>query len=293
MAKIYETAVPDYGTPDADFPDGKIITRTGATTGTKLTAELHQDIVQLFDKLVRDAGITKNDLFDNVTNGYQLLDALVDKIKNTTKQSTVPTDANDLTITAFYEVESGTTANIPVSEDGTLTHVSVGTGSSEATQMYQSSASDAVYFRRKTGGSWVSWVKVGAQADIDTINAAATDFNITNFDANTTVTLSYAKTKQVGEVVTSTAVFDVEFIGATTAAIIISCNVNAVFGDDIRGINNSSQLPGFTFFVTNGSADRFQLRVYYAGGGEYIIGGHTWATGDKIEVCYQGSYIKK
>lgn len=80
MAIVYENKVPDYKPSDAEFPNGSIKTGDATENGTALVSELFNDIVQTFDKLVRDAGITKNDEFDGETNGYQLLSALVAKI---------------------------------------------------------------------------------------------------------------------------------------------------------------------------------------------------------------------
>ncbi len=73
--------------PDADYPKGKIKDETNpgvSDDGTILNEILHGDIVQFFQKLIIDSGITENDLPDNVTNGYQLIDALVKKIQEET-----------------------------------------------------------------------------------------------------------------------------------------------------------------------------------------------------------------
>ncbi len=67
--------------PSGDYPKGRPRDRVGATPGTILNEVLHGDLIQLMQKLIIDAGITENDTPDNVSNGYQLLDALVDKIK--------------------------------------------------------------------------------------------------------------------------------------------------------------------------------------------------------------------
>lgn len=57
----------------ADYPRGDI---KDNPAGTLVNRTMMTDIVQLFSKIMADAGITPNSLPDNVTNGYQLKDAL-------------------------------------------------------------------------------------------------------------------------------------------------------------------------------------------------------------------------
>ena len=68
--------VPNVDAPSGDYPKGRVRDKVGATIGTTYTEILHGDLIQLFQKLIIDAGITENDLPDNVSNGYQLLEAL-------------------------------------------------------------------------------------------------------------------------------------------------------------------------------------------------------------------------
>ena len=68
--------VTNVDAPDGDYPKGRVRDKVGAVLGTEYSEILHGDVIQLFQKLVIDSGITENDLPDNVTNGYQLLDAL-------------------------------------------------------------------------------------------------------------------------------------------------------------------------------------------------------------------------
>lgn len=66
--------------PDADYPKSKIKDDTGSGDGVPVNEFVNGDIHQFFQKLVIDASITENNLPDNVTNGYQLVDALEAKI---------------------------------------------------------------------------------------------------------------------------------------------------------------------------------------------------------------------
>lgn len=74
MRKLVD--VTNVNAPDADYPKGRVRDKVGATLGTEYSEILHGDMIQFFQKLVIDSGITENDLPDNTTNGYQLLDAL-------------------------------------------------------------------------------------------------------------------------------------------------------------------------------------------------------------------------
>lgn len=83
MRKLIDT--PNIEAATTDYPKGRVKDRSGAIPGTTLTELGIGDLIQLFQKLVIDASITENDLPDNVTNGYQLLEALLDKITDSTK----------------------------------------------------------------------------------------------------------------------------------------------------------------------------------------------------------------
>lgn len=62
------------------WPFGEIRDRVGSIPGTLGNKKNHSDMHQFFDKLMFDAGITPNGLFDNSTNGFQLIQALEARI---------------------------------------------------------------------------------------------------------------------------------------------------------------------------------------------------------------------
>lgn len=59
-----------------NYPAGRIVNNTGANNGTPVNEEVYGDLHETKDKLIRLAGIVYNDLPDNETNGYQLVEAL-------------------------------------------------------------------------------------------------------------------------------------------------------------------------------------------------------------------------
>lgn len=76
------TAGTNIVAPSSDYPKGRVKDKDGGA-GTIGNEVLLGDLIQFFQKLVVDAGITENGNPDNVTNGYQLIDALVSKINTT------------------------------------------------------------------------------------------------------------------------------------------------------------------------------------------------------------------
>ncbi len=76
MAREILTSVPNIVGVSADYPNGRIRNSSTGISGTGVVEELYGDIIQFFEKLVIDAGISKNNMPDNVTNGYQLIAAL-------------------------------------------------------------------------------------------------------------------------------------------------------------------------------------------------------------------------
>lgn len=59
-----------------DYPDGRVKDNTGAGDGTPVNERVYGDIHQTVSKLMRLYGITPNDLPDNETNGFQIVDAI-------------------------------------------------------------------------------------------------------------------------------------------------------------------------------------------------------------------------
>lgn len=78
MRKLLDGTNVDAAT--GDYPNGRTRDKDGATPGTILNEVLLGDIQQFFQKLLIDSGIAENDTPDNVSNGYQLLEALAAKI---------------------------------------------------------------------------------------------------------------------------------------------------------------------------------------------------------------------
>jgi hypothetical protein len=65
--------------PGGDYPFGDI---KDAPSGTVVDKAMMDDMIQFFQKLMSNGAITPNNLPDNVTNGYQLIDALRAVIEN-------------------------------------------------------------------------------------------------------------------------------------------------------------------------------------------------------------------
>ncbi len=59
-----------------DFPDGRIKDNTGLNDGTPVNQLVYDDFHQFFAKIMRDSSTTPNNTPDNVTNGFQYVDAL-------------------------------------------------------------------------------------------------------------------------------------------------------------------------------------------------------------------------
>lgn len=60
-----------------NYPDGRIKNNDGSGNGTPVNERVYGDIHQTIAKLMRLYGIIPNDLPDNETNGFQIVDALI------------------------------------------------------------------------------------------------------------------------------------------------------------------------------------------------------------------------
>lgn len=82
MSKGLENFLPFIESVSADYPWGDIKDGDGSGNGTDVNRENHADYHQTFRKILDKAYITPNGLPDNVTNGYQYVDALKFLYKN-------------------------------------------------------------------------------------------------------------------------------------------------------------------------------------------------------------------
>jgi len=69
--------------PDADYPNSRIKDESnpGVGNGVPVNEAVYGDMVQFFQKLLIDANIVANDNFDNVSNGYQTIEAFDFRLK--------------------------------------------------------------------------------------------------------------------------------------------------------------------------------------------------------------------
>lgn len=120
----------------ADYPDGRIKNNTGGGDGTPVNEITKGDIHEFFDKLMRLYGISHNGLPDNVTNGYQLVDAVkalaskndfVLSLSTAADVLTVPVKLgkllNDESIILKASADKGTETTIKGTLDGTTKSV--------------------------------------------------------------------------------------------------------------------------------------------------------------------------
>lgn len=102
------TSVPNIDGATTDYPNGRVRDKLGVTPGTTGGEVLFGDIIQLFQKMVIDGGISPNGNPDNVTNGYQLLEALRKQFgKSITKDAV----AGDLAYTLEFGISNVLTFN--------------------------------------------------------------------------------------------------------------------------------------------------------------------------------------
>ncbi len=59
-----------------DYPNGRVRTKAGEVAGTIYNEVLHGDLIQAIQKIIIDAGVVPNGTPDNVSNGYQIVQAL-------------------------------------------------------------------------------------------------------------------------------------------------------------------------------------------------------------------------
>lgn len=119
MRKLID--VPFTDTPTSDYPKGRIRDKNTAVAppvrGTPINEMLYGDIVQFFHRLVTLGGVTENALPDNITNGYQLVEALLNSVNLQLKASDLETLAGSLA-TKFV-----TPANLAAKDAGLITKI--------------------------------------------------------------------------------------------------------------------------------------------------------------------------
>lgn len=71
-----KTNAPNIQSPSADYPDGRIRDNDGTNNGTPVNEFIYGDIHENIAKLMRRYSISYNNLPDNESNGYQIIEAL-------------------------------------------------------------------------------------------------------------------------------------------------------------------------------------------------------------------------
>lgn len=92
--------------PTIRYPYGQIIDDDGTGNGTPVTKDVYQDHHSFFEKLMVDAGLTPNGLFDNAYDGFQLNAALAAIIAAEItpfgkSESTINTDSGGIGVTTL------------------------------------------------------------------------------------------------------------------------------------------------------------------------------------------------
>lgn len=94
MARNKENQTNIDNTDPANYPNGRIRNNSGSNDGTPVTEQVYGDMHETFARLMRKGNIEYNDQPDNVSNGYQYVDALQrlankdDIVRNCTKVGT-------------------------------------------------------------------------------------------------------------------------------------------------------------------------------------------------------------
>lgn len=282
----FEAQVPNFEPATGDYPNGQIRDTAGPTAGTGVVEALYGDVVQFFLKLMIDAGLTANTLPENVTNGYQLIDALVSKAREALTGG-VLADLNTVTFNGFFEAGIST-LNAPVVQAGTVVHIAIGTGVTAATQIFNSSGSDQLFTRRKVAGSWLPWVEytnITSEGDV-TITAGNSDITI--------LSVERGKYKQIGDVMHGTLYFSFQSNVDDTNRLFIDLNIAKVIGDILTsqgGVNApivASEFDGASIRYARNDISMYLANVFTQ---VYIQKVTNFTIGEIIWISYQGSYI--
>lgn len=91
---------------DSDYPDGQIKDRNGTVRGTPVNKLTNADMHQFFAKLMREAGVEPNGVFDNEYSGNQFWEAL-DSLNSGLRTKVINIGAWDMTSPSTILVPHG------------------------------------------------------------------------------------------------------------------------------------------------------------------------------------------
>lgn len=137
--------------PNSDYPYARARDNDGSANGTPVNENLFGDIIQFFEKMMADAGVTHNGLPDNDYSGFQYVQAL-DKFWRITRN--VSGDLNDISETGFY-FAVGATTNHPILENGYILNQVFDADNSS--QFFISYINNRLFSRCKFSGTWGAW----------------------------------------------------------------------------------------------------------------------------------------
>lgn len=79
--------------PGGDYPYGRIKDRVGSTPGTPVNEPVYGDFHQFFARLLALSGVVANGLVENLTNGWQYVEALAAYIRSVANENTVNSES--------------------------------------------------------------------------------------------------------------------------------------------------------------------------------------------------------
>lgn len=88
------------------YPYGSIQDQSGSVNGTPVSREVYGDFHQFFDRIMDKTGVTANDLPDNATNGFQLIQALAKYIGSNRKSITLNVEQSGLVAPSVTIIEN-------------------------------------------------------------------------------------------------------------------------------------------------------------------------------------------
>lgn len=88
---------PNIIPPSAEYPNGRIKDNDGSNNGTPVNEFIYGDLHETFAKLMRRYAISYNNLPDNETNGFQIVEALRALPSKNNKLTTIGIDSTFLT----------------------------------------------------------------------------------------------------------------------------------------------------------------------------------------------------
>lgn len=253
----------------SNYPNGRVKDNSGIGDGTYVNERTKGDLHQMIERLMILAGITPNNLPDNVTNGYQIIDSLIALASKNDYILDLTTTGDVLQIAVKVALmKEGESLICKASADKTTETEVKGSDNSVTAVTFSGNFKANEYVRFIKTASGVTLVRIGDNASLNAMVSELFFLKKANYAQELAGALdTVATTPQ-----TNALVFTERVNGASSSVSLANASRNGLLSKEFWSIINGlgSILPRNTGWFSGVNIDSGSVGATYARSGDIV-----------------------